>query len=188
MSRILIAGLVGGVIVFVWGAFSHTVFPIGEMGLSTIPNEDAVIAALASNIREPGLYLYPSEGMGGEMTPEQMKAMEQKYKTGPAGLLSYRPVGGELFDPKQLGTEVLSNILACIVAAFVLSLIPGTFGRRLLVATLLGLFAWLSISISHYNWYGFAPMYTLAEGIDQVASFFLAGLAMGKIVPSSAIP
>ena len=36
MSRILIAGLVGGVIVFVWGAFSHMVLPIGEMGLSTM--------------------------------------------------------------------------------------------------------------------------------------------------------
>jgi len=34
MSRILIAGLVGGIVVFIWSAFSHMVLPLGEAGLA----------------------------------------------------------------------------------------------------------------------------------------------------------
>lgn len=187
MGRILMAALVGGVIVFMWGFFSHTVLPIGEMGLSTLPNEDAVLASLESQLPEAGLYIFPSEGLGGELTGTQMKEWERKYQTGPAGLLAYRPIGGtQAFEPKRLIVELLSNIFACFVAASLLAMIVGGYGRRVLATALLGAFAWLSISISQYNWYGFTSMYALAEGIDQVVSFALAGLAIAKLVPPPA--
>ena len=31
--RIYIAGLIGGIVLFVWGAVSHMVLPVGEMGI-----------------------------------------------------------------------------------------------------------------------------------------------------------
>jgi len=54
--RIILAGIAGGVVLFIWGAFSHMVLPFGEIGIKSMPNEAPVMAAMRSNITEPGLY------------------------------------------------------------------------------------------------------------------------------------
>ena len=46
MLKIVLAGLVGGLVVFAWSAFSHMVLPTREAGIRQIPNEDAVLSAL----------------------------------------------------------------------------------------------------------------------------------------------
>lgn len=56
--------------------------------------------------------------------------------------------------------------------------IEGSLLRRAVAG--LGLFAWISISLSYWNWYAFPADFVVAEGIDQVAGWFLAGLAVAK--------
>jgi hypothetical protein len=36
MQRTFLAALVGGIVVFVWGAVSHMALPLGEMGLARL--------------------------------------------------------------------------------------------------------------------------------------------------------
>ncbi len=194
MKKILLAALAGGLVLFVWGAVSHMVLPLGEAGLKNLPDEEPVLTALGAPIPEPGLYFYPGLDMK-NATEEQRAAWVEKIKSGPSGLLLYRPSGGEAMSPRQLASELVSNILAAWVAAIVVSLIIGhmdsngrsaPFGRRVLVVGLLGLFAWLSISASHWIWYGFPTAFVGAELIDQVVGWLLAGLAIAKIVPRQA--
>ncbi len=42
MKRIVVAGILGGLVVFVWGWLSHAVLPLGTVGIKNLPNEDAV--------------------------------------------------------------------------------------------------------------------------------------------------
>jgi hypothetical protein len=192
MKKIVLAALAGGLVLFVWGAVSHMVLPLGEMGLSNLPNEEPVLTALGASIPEPGLYFYPGLDMK-NATEEQRAVWTEKIKSGPSGLLLYRPSGGEAMSPRQLVAELVSNILAAWVAAIVVSMIilghgdqsgrSAPFGRRVLVVGLLGLFAWLSISASHWIWYGFPTAFVGAELIDQVVGWLLAGLVIAKIVP-----
>ena len=35
--RLLLAGIVGGIVVFIWGAITHVVLPLGEMGIQNLP-------------------------------------------------------------------------------------------------------------------------------------------------------
>jgi hypothetical protein len=60
--------------------------------------------------------------------------------------------------------------------------VAGSYLARVLAATCFGLFAWLAISISYWNWYRFDPKFTLSEGIEQTVGWFLAGLVMAAIV------
>jgi len=182
MKRILIAAITGGLIMFAWGAFSHMVLPLGGAGLESLPNEDAILASLRS-IPEAGTYFFPGTDMGKDMTSEQQTAWEAKYRSGPVGLLVYRPAGGDVLSPRRLVNELASNILAAAVAAYLASLIAGPFGCRVLAMGLLGLIAWLSLSISYWNWYSFDITFICAEGVDQVAGWLLSGLAIAKIVP-----
>jgi hypothetical protein len=77
----------------------------------------------------------------------------------------------------------ISNILAAAVAALVAQLLAGGYWKRVLALSALGLFAWLSVNVSYWNWYGFPPAYVLAEGLDTLVGAFLSGLVIAKILP-----
>jgi hypothetical protein len=180
--RVIIAGILGGIVMFIWGALSHMVFQIGDSGIAPLPNEDAVISALRTNVKEPGVYFFPGMDMKAELTPEQEAAWTEKYKAGPVGLIVYRPVGQEPMTPKMLGVELGSNILACLLAAFVLAMGIPSFIKKVIAATLIGVIGWMSIVASYWNFYGFSDKFVLAELCDQVIGWLLAGIAIAFIV------
>ena len=182
MRKILISGIVGGIVVFIWGVISHVVLPIGEAGIRTIPNEDVVIRAMKETIHEPGLYFFPGLDMSREPTSAEQQAWEAKYRAGPTGILVYHPRGEQPLSPRQLITELVSNVMGALIAAFLLSLTATSFGVRALFVALLGLFCWLSISVSYWNWYRFPTAFIAAEGIDQIVGWLLAGLTMAAIL------
>jgi hypothetical protein len=178
--RTLITGLVAGIVVFAWGAISHMVLPTGDMGLKTIPNEAAVLAAMRQGMSKPGVYFFPGIDMKKSTEAEQAAWME-KLRTGPGGLIVYHPSGNESISPRKLITELLSNILAAILVAFVVSDLAPGFWPRVIASVVFGLVAWLSISVSYWNWYGFSPAFIRAELVDQVGAWFFGGLAIAAL-------
>jgi len=179
MTRVLLGGLVGGIIVFFWGAIAHMALPLGMMGMSSIPDEEPVLAAM-KQIREPGLYMFP--GFSPSMSAQEREARFAKAKAGPSGILVITPSGAEAMTPRQLLTELASNMLAALVGAFLLSRITGSYPSRVVCTGLMGVFSWLSIVVSYWNWYGFPTAFALGEGITEVVGWLLAGLALAAIV------
>jgi hypothetical protein len=176
----VLAGLLGGLVVFVWSAFSHMVLPLGDVGMRSLPKEEAVLGVFRTTLPEPGMYFFP--GMDPkDKSAAAREAWAAKYRTGPAGLLIYHPIGGEAPSARMLGVELLSNILAALVAAYALTRLRAGYLRRVATVAALGLFGWLSVSVSYWNWYGFPGNYILAEGADQVAGWFLGGLVLAKL-------
>src|SRR5512144_1749065 len=155
MVRVVIAGIVGGIVMFVWGAIGHMFLGVGEYGVKSMPNEEAMVACMKSNIADPGLYFSPGMDMTKRPTDEEYAAWSKKYESGPNVFLVYRPTGIAPMSSRQLGIELLSNVLAALVGAFVLNLVQPSFFKRLMVATGIGIAAWLSVSVSYYNWYRF---------------------------------
>jgi hypothetical protein len=182
MKRVIIGGIVAGVVVFVWGAVSHMALPIGTMGIRVISNEETVVEPVKKAIKEPGFYIFPGKDMHRELTESEQKEWMDKYQKGPTGILIVHPEGGEAMSPRQLGTEVATNILCSLLAAFLLSHVRATYPRRVLFVTLLGIFGFITVSVPYWNWYGFPLDFTAAEAIDQVVGWFLAGLVLAAIV------
>jgi hypothetical protein len=185
MNRVVIAAIVGGVIEFAWGAAAHMATPLGMMGLSPLPAEAVLMPAMKLAIEEPGTYMFPGYDPKKEYTEEEMEAWEAKHREGPVGLLIYKPVGGEPMKPGMLVNEFISNVLAALIAAVVAALMVGSYGKRVVAIGLMGLFAWLSINVSYWNWYGFSGGMTVAEGIMQTVGWLLSGLAIAAIVPAA---
>jgi hypothetical protein len=71
MKKILIAGILGGIVAFLWSSFAHMVLPTGDMGVRSLPGEDAIVAAMKQSIHEPGLYFFPGMDMSRKLTPEE---------------------------------------------------------------------------------------------------------------------
>lgn len=182
MVRIVLAAILGGALMFVWGAFAHLMLPFEREALRPVPNEGAVIAALGSTIHEPGMYAFPWIDMSGKATPEQTSAWHQQIASGPSGLLVYRPNGGESMSPRMLVSEFVSNLLAALLGALIIKQLPGGYARRVVTATAIGLAAWLSVSVSQWIWYGFATPFLIGDLVDQVGGWLLAGIGMAAIL------
>ena len=48
--RILLAGIVGGIVMFIWTSIAHMALPLREAGINEIPNDSAVLSAMQSSI------------------------------------------------------------------------------------------------------------------------------------------
>jgi hypothetical protein len=182
MRRVLLGGLVGGGVVFIWGAVSHMALPLGEMGVRPIPNEDQVVTAMRGAIREPGFYFFPGMDKSRQASKSEQEAWEQKMKKGPWGVLIIHPEGGEAMLPRQLGTELATNIVAALLAASLLAQVRSGYTGRVLFVTLLGAFGFVIVNVPYWNWYGFPADFTIAQAIEHVAGWFLAGLVLAAIV------
>lgn len=178
--RVVIAALVGGTVMFAWGAFSHMVLPVGEMGISELPAEEAFVPVIREHVRESGFYMFP--GMGGEDSEEAMERWQQRWETGPSGVLIVEPGARELMPPSQLATEWGADVLGAGIVALVLGWLPLAFAGRAGVACGLGVFAWLTCDVSYWNWYGFPDGMVIGSLIDQGVGWLAAGAAMAAIL------
>lgn len=180
--RLIIAAILGGIVMFMWGAFSHMALNMYGSSIKQVPNEAEVVAALKANIKEPGFYFLPGMDMSRTPTAEEMATFEAKHREGPTATIVYQPVGRDVMTPRQLGTELGSNIAAAFVVGLILSFAAVGFGRGVIISTLIGVTGWLSINASYWNWYQFPTNFVTAELIDQVAGWFLTGLVLAFIL------
>ncbi len=71
-KRIVLAGLAGGVAMFVWTSVAHLVLPLGEAGVQQIDNDAPVLSALQASLgQKSGLYFFPNMGVAMDATREQ---------------------------------------------------------------------------------------------------------------------
>jgi hypothetical protein len=182
MVRLVLAAVLGGLLMFVWGAVAHMVLPFEREAMKPIPNEAAVLSTLGSNLSAPGMYYFPWTDMSGKATPEQQKAWQAQIASGPSGLLIYKPNSAEAMSPRQLLSEFLSNVLAAFFGALLLIQLPGGFGRRALSMAAIGIAAWLSISVSQWTWFNFPTSFLIGDLADQFGGWLLAGIGMAVML------
>ena len=182
MIRFVLAAVLGGFLMFVWGAVAHMLLPFQRDALKPIPNEAAVLSTLGGNLTEPGMYFFPWIDMAAKPSATEQQAWQQKLASGPSGLLIYQPSGAEAMSPRQLVTEFVSNVLAALFGALLLVQLPGGYARRVLSMAAIGVAAWLSISVSQWTWYGFSTPFLIGDLADQFGGWLLAGLAMAALL------
>jgi len=178
--RILIAGVLGGIAMFIWASVAHVATPLASIGLAPMPNEAATITALHQSLGDkPGLYFFPFMASGGGA--KAMAAQEAKMKTGPAGILAYTPPGTSGLTAPRMITEFVLEVIESLLAAIVMASAAG-FGRRLTLAAVVGVIAAMATNLSYWNWYGFSLDYTLANAFTELMKFVFAGLAIAFVL------
>jgi hypothetical protein len=189
MAKILIGGVVGGIVIFFWGFVSHMLLPIGEMGMQSLPREEALNAAIKADVVEPGLYFVPGRDMSKAQSKEEMQAHMEKVTKGPYGFMVIHPNGRDVSLGKRLPIEFGTNVVCALLAAILVSQLRPGFIVRVACVTLVGLLASIMISVPYWNWYGFPTEFTLAQIVEHGVGWFLAGIVLAAIVrPSAAMP
>lgn len=179
--RILIAGIIGGIVMFIWNSVAHMALPLGEMGFKVAADQDAAIAAVqATATAGEGIYMLPG------MSPEQWSdeaartAFVDKYRSSPYAFVVHVPSGNPATAAMvpNLAKQFVSDTLAAIVAAWVLALGAFGFGKRVAIAGSFAVFGWLIISVPYWNWYMFPASFTASTLITQLVGWLLAGAGM----------
>lgn len=176
------AALLGGIVLFMWGGFSHMVLFVGA-GFKRLPGEDKLIETLKVDKDVDGLYFFPSKDLR-HSTKEEDASWEDKFRNGPTGLLVFKAAGGEPFSAAKMGTQFLSNLASAVIATLIAASLWVGFWRRVLLVTLIGIAACSAVSTIYWNWYGFPTSFFVAQIVDMTIGFFLCGLVVCKMVPA----
>lgn len=188
-KRILLGALAGGIVVFIVGAFLHTVSGLAQVGVKALPQQDIVLTVMRSAVPESGFYIFPAPNMTSGRNKEQVQAdnaaYAAKYQQGPSGILVYTRKNAPLSYGKLLGGEFVIDVVSAFFLACILAMGAGgksSYWKRVFAVTLAGLFAGLFLGLEYWNWYNFPTNYTCAYIAVVVIDWFFAGLAMAAIV------
>jgi hypothetical protein len=190
--KILLAGILGGIVMFIWTSIAHMALPLGEAGVREIPNESALLSAMQSNIGEQtGLYIFPGPGVGKNATRQEkneaMKHMGEKMAANPSGILMYHAPGRPFAFGKWLGTEFGTELLEAILVVFLLAQTRiVSFAGRVGFVLVAGILAAITTNVSYWNWYGFPCVYTASYMLIQIVGFFLVGIVAALLLPKRA--
>jgi hypothetical protein len=187
--KILLAGILGGVAMFMWTSIAHMFLPLGEAGISEIPNEAAVLSAMQNNIGgQTGLYIFPGPGVGKNASREEkneaMKHMAEKVAANPSGILMYHAPGRPFAFGKWLGIEFATELLEAILVVFLLAqTIIVSFAGRVGFVLVAGILAAVATNVSYSNWYGFPCVYTASYMLIQIIGFLVVGIVAALVLP-----
>ena len=190
--KILLAGILGGIVMFIWTSIAHMALPLGEAGIREIPNESAALSTMQSNIGEnTGLYIFPGLGVSKDASrqekSEAMKHMSEKMAANPSGILMYHAPGRPFALGKSLGIEFGTELLESILVVFLLAQTRiGSFPGRVGFVLVAGILAAISTNVSYWNWYGFPCVYTASYMLIQIVGFFLVGIVAALMLPKRA--
>jgi hypothetical protein len=178
-KRILLAGILGGGALFLWGGLSHTVLGLGETGVRPLPQPQPLVDAMKASIPQSGFYYFPQRDDSGKVRPEDAN--------GPYGILIYRSRGAYPAMSRLLTKECILNIVQALLAAFLLSLATELTGylSRVGFVVLAGLLGGAAFALEIWNWYGFPRNYTLGMLADRLIGFLIVGLIVAALVKPS---
>lgn len=187
-KRILLAGVLGGIAMFVWSSLAHDVLPLGQVGISEIPAEPAVLSSMQTAMgQKSGLYLFPGWGLDANASRDQKKAAMEQYSqklaTSPSGMLIYHPPGAKGFSAGLLGFEFFTEVLEALLVVFLLAQTGlQSFAARVGFVTVAGVMAAITTNLPYWNWYGFPTNYTATYMMIEIIGYIVVGFVAAAII------
>ena len=187
-GKLVLAVLLGGIVMFLWGMISHEAIPLYKNSLVKFTDESAVASAIVANAPAPGVYFMPyvpqtAKGMSAEEFEAAQQAAIEKLKHGPFIFASVRL--GEMGPfPVYLLVQVLTDMLSALFLVLILMKArEQSYWNRVMICVWIALAVFTVKSLPMWNWYSFSGAFTFAELIDLVGRMFFAGLLIAKFVP-----
>lgn len=185
MKRIVLAGLAGAVVYFVWQMLAWMLLPIHGPTVGPLPNEDPVRDLLVQQNLETGVYIVPYGDEAALMDPES--EYMKRHAAGPILAIYYQQQGAPPMPMSVLAIGFLTDFLAASIVATLLCCAVGgccckTYLQRVGFVSAFGVFLALTGHVAYFNWMHFPADYTAMFVLDVIVGWFLAGLAIAAII------
>lgn len=179
MKRIIIAGLLGGLTLFIWGIVSHGILPFKRAyTMKTVPDQMEVHQMLKDRIAEEGYYVVPF------MSNREQEA-HPTYRQEPIFEIKY--TGETHGTVRGFGNIwVITFLLAPLTVSWMLThsskRIQSGYWRRVMFITGFGIFAAFYSDLSRLFVESNIQNLILFYAVNSIFSWFLAGFVIAKFV------
>ncbi len=179
MRRILIGGLLGGIVMIAWFIVADGILGLKRtIDMKKLPNERVVYAFLIENITTPGRYVCNPEVLPEQRFPGGAPIFAVQYSG-----LGHDDAGQEMF------IGLIVALLAPLAGAWLLGNASGRirsrYGSRILFLAMIGIVLFLFGTASRFSLsaYSFGDAVTLAG--HDLAAWLAAGLVVAGVVKPS---
>lgn len=183
MVRVIAAGFIGAVIVFVWGAVSWMVLNLWDEDIRDLPGDGALERMINEQVPEDGAYYFPA--MPAMDDPAAVEAWEASHREGPIGMVTIQKEGA---DPYSM-TSMLGGFLISLLSALLISGVLGyagsigsSYGGRAAIGIVFAIFAVASTYAMQWNWFWWPSDYAMALSADVLIGWIIAALVMAAVV------
>ena len=183
VKTMLLGGVLGGLVLFVWSSISWVVLHWHEPTLRKFTNEEAVSAAILANAPESGIYILPNAFHGTDgMTPEQKAAAQeaamQKKEEGPFFFANVLREGTPGMGPQMLQALIVNIIAAATVAWLLMTTPLRSFSSKVRFVVMMALLGFLVGKLPFGIWWHFSTDFILLELLDLLIGWGLAGCVL----------
>lgn len=168
LRNIVLAGIFGAVILFVWNSFSWMVLPWHAQILHQFANESVVSKVIKDNVNKSGIYL-------SEYNTQSLDNSPQVFS-----VVSFHTKGG--MQAQLMIYFVIEAIAAFLVAFMVILLNSKYYFVRLGFILLFALTAAIFCQLPYWIWWHFPSNFILVTFLDTLIAWFLAGTLMAAIL------
>ncbi len=185
--RVVIAGAVSAVILFVWGFLYWNVLATMISPWNAIsPDADAsVIGTLKTAFPESGVYMYPWVDASGGDRPGLEDEFQKQHEEGPLVQVFYHMEG---IPPSAMGMTMLQGFIHMFIAATICALLLsmaeplGSYRARVGFVFLLGLFTAFWIHGADAIWWHHPLSHCLFMAAYSLGAWLLVALVMAKMI------
>ena len=190
MKRMVLAGILGGLVYFAWGMAAWMVLGIHSTTIKPLPMDLEVTAALTDSKIDTGVYSSPTPANPEEMTDKE-SSFYKSHLAGPVYMVYYNAEGSEPMGMGMMVRGLVFDMMAALLAACLLSSALGdcqSYAKRVGFVVGLAVFVALVAHAAYWNWMRFPSGYTINFIVDIILGWTIAGLVIGAIVkPNSPV-
>lgn len=167
MKSLVRAGLLGGLVLFVWSMISWMVLPFHHKTLNGFAVEPAVEQILGVNTSGAGVYVLPMKD-------------HKKMEKGPFAFVVWNPQGNGPMLRGMIGSLVVQVVIAMLTGMLLLRTNLKKYWDRVFFVTLFAFAGAFMCDLPYAIWWGFPPGFIMLDIADHVIGLFLAGMVMAK--------
>lgn len=178
MKKIIIGGLVTGLILFIWQFLSYGLLDLHGSQMTYTPNQDAILEALNANLTEEGEYFIGRAPM--DASREVQEAEMAKREGQPWALVSYHTAMSNNMGMNMIrgfAIDFLAGIIICWILMKV-KLLDMMTAIKLSIGV--GIIGYLTINYLDAVWF---EGNTIPDLIDAIIPWALIGAWTGWYLP-----
>jgi hypothetical protein len=187
-KKVILGGVLGGLVMFLWGAFSWMVLPWHDLTIGTFSQESLVAGAVLAQAPRDGVYLLPNARQQNprlslEEKAQALSAAKDRMKVGPFIFMSVARGGIDPGDPMLFVRSLIIQIVGATLITMLLVQTRGLrFWCRVGFVETAGITIAIFATLPLWNWWQFPLPYTLVNFADLVIAAIFAGLVIAWVV------
>lgn len=181
MSRVVIGGIVGGIILFVWMLFSWMVLPWHKMVFKGFENPTHVARVIEENAIGSGEYIYPYEDCA---TAKCDRELRERMKRGPFIYVQFHDEGVDHGNPSLYLISLCEGLIGSFFLCTLYRMMPCLMGyfRRVSFAGIVGFVIGVMAVVPSWTWMGASNIYTFTILANYLVGFIVIGILLAGFI------